>query len=137
MRNYYEERFASGVHERQPVRFAATACPAWLCCAMDYSLSLDCNNKVGRFQGPFKTTFYPFQRGFFTKFEQRLDDEILDSKYPPGKTTSTPPQQTASQVPAVAGPSSSTTFIDQPLPIRQKDNGDPPKKATQKRKLQS
>ena len=30
----------------------------------------------------FETTFYPFQRGFFTSFEQELDSVILDSYFP-------------------------------------------------------
>ncbi|XHF96737.1 hypothetical protein AWENTII_000355 [Aspergillus wentii] len=89
-RDVYETDFADGnITTPQPELFTDTTCPGWLCCAMDYRLSVQGSpdirnqNKVDPFKGPFATTFYPFQRGFFTKFEYFLDDEILRLEFPP------------------------------------------------------
>lgn len=55
--------------------------PHWLCYALNYELMQ--KEPVGPLnnQKNFKTVFFPWQRGFFTKFEQILDEAILDVSY--------------------------------------------------------
>jgi hypothetical protein len=55
--------------------------PLWLCYALDYCLVQ--KNDVGPLSNrkSFSTVFYPWQRGFFTKFEQKLDEAVLDFAY--------------------------------------------------------
>ncbi|KPM37506.1 hypothetical protein AK830_g9050 [Neonectria ditissima] len=55
--------------------------PHWLCYALDYRLKPDeAVVPLGNVT-EFHTVFYPWQRGFFTKFEQKLDETILESAY--------------------------------------------------------
>jgi hypothetical protein len=55
--------------------------PLWLCYALDYTLSQ--KNDVGPLgnRPQFSTVFYPWQRGVFTKFEQKLDEALLGFAY--------------------------------------------------------
>lgn len=48
----------------------------------------------------FETTFYPFQRGFFTVLEQRIDSLILDWLYR-NQTTDQVPENDPADVPSV------------------------------------
>jgi hypothetical protein len=71
--------------------------PHWMCHALEYNLSMDA--PVGALNtSTFSTVFYPWTRGFFTKFELKLDDVILEKVYrehakvvvPPGETFAVP-----------------------------------------------
>ncbi|KAH6871554.1 hypothetical protein B0T10DRAFT_568254 [Thelonectria olida] len=59
--------------------------PSWMCHKIEYSIHIDKFAdplmKALHKYGPFTTTFYPFERPFFTKFEQSLDAAILDGIY--------------------------------------------------------
>ncbi|KAF5964578.1 hypothetical protein FBULB1_12705 [Fusarium bulbicola] len=56
--------------------------PGWLCYKMRYSLHVFNHNSMGtRKNVTFETEFHPFQRPFFTKFEQELDIALLESIY--------------------------------------------------------
>ncbi|KAM7219209.1 hypothetical protein V8F06_005378 [Rhypophila decipiens] len=54
--------------------------PPWLCYALDYILVLDQTAEPFN-ANTFQTVFYPWQRGFFTKFEQVLDEVVLELAY--------------------------------------------------------
>ena len=51
--------------------------PRWVCYSLDYQLRQ--NRSSNEVVPIFATTFYPFQRGYFTSFEQELDSVVLDS----------------------------------------------------------
>jgi len=54
--------------------------PPWLCYGLNYELYLNHTAEpLGKSE--FKTVFYPWQRGFFTKFEQTLDEIVLERTY--------------------------------------------------------
>ncbi|KAG9503563.1 hypothetical protein J7337_003514 [Fusarium musae] len=58
------------------------ASPDWLYYKMKYSLHVFNYNGMGeRRNAIFETEFYPLQRRFFTKFEQKLDIILLESIY--------------------------------------------------------
>ena len=82
-RGEYPIRFGSVADIRQPLKSKDTKeeLPHWLCYALDYKLLQ--NNPVVPLgnQRLFKTVFYPWQRGFFTKFEQTLDEVVLEQVY--------------------------------------------------------
>lgn len=62
--------------------------PHWFCYALEYHLKLEKTGKPS-LDGDvrpmvihqFSTVFYPWQRGFFTKFEQKLDEILLNRIY--------------------------------------------------------
>ncbi|KAE8168406.1 hypothetical protein BDV40DRAFT_250904 [Aspergillus tamarii] len=86
-RDYYTTCFGDNeLQSRQPPHLTNVEVPHWICCAMDYSLNLDCRGLRGQC-GDLKTTFYPLQRGFFTTFESNLDMVILERLYTRAKVS--------------------------------------------------
>jgi hypothetical protein len=79
-----EEPATSEVHIEQ--------LPHWLCYALDYELQQ--NKPIAPFNNRscFKTTFFLWQRGFFTKFEQTLDEAVIDLAYEPWEKRDPPPK---------------------------------------------
>lgn len=56
--------------------------PPWLTYSLKYKLVQKSDVlPLGEGMKSFETFFYPWQRGFFTKFEQKLDEIILESTY--------------------------------------------------------
>lgn len=53
----------------------------WMCTMMSYKLNIPGGRLLGANPGSFETTFHPFQRGFFTLLEQRIDTAILEKLY--------------------------------------------------------
>ncbi|KAF5618853.1 uncharacterized protein FTJAE_12120 [Fusarium tjaetaba] len=75
----YEPIFAKKTQQSLP---SYSKVPDWLCYKMRYSLHVFNYNGMGeRRNATFETEFYPFQRPFFTKFEQELDIVLLESIY--------------------------------------------------------
>lgn len=59
----------------QPMTEEAQKDLPWQCYALDYTLQLD-QPAAPLNSAKFETVFYPWQRGFFTKFEQ-VPDEVV------------------------------------------------------------
>lgn len=76
-----DEHFSWGDNEIWTQLAEAAGAP-WLCYAMSYVLTLDTESHIlGAHAKVFETTFYPFQRGFFTVLEQEVDQRLLEILY--------------------------------------------------------
>lgn len=67
---------------------------------MDYKLEIPGSKLMPLSPGYFEVTFYPFERGFFTVLEQRIDSLILDRLYK-SKTTKPVPENDPADVPSM------------------------------------
>lgn len=63
----------------------------WMCTKIEYELLMGGRaSLLGTTDGRLATDFYPFQRGFFTLFEQRIDAAILNKAYKDATTWEPP-----------------------------------------------
>ncbi|KAL2872760.1 uncharacterized protein BJX67DRAFT_376552 [Aspergillus lucknowensis] len=116
-RDKYKEKYADDEPVDQPQHFRNLESPkySWLSLAMDYTLYVNRpTSRVGRFLGPYKQTFYPFQRGFYTKFEYYLDKAVLNEVYSEELEESTTTTSASTSVSASA--SSSVSVSEEPKP---------------------
>ena len=78
-RKQYSTHFGLKGDTKQPAQ--SEQLPHWLCYALDYHLHQEKDVAPFGSVNNFSTVFYPWQRGFFTKFEQKLDEVVLERAY--------------------------------------------------------